>query len=252
MVGRPGRDLLRRKLPEFKSARRIDCVIVNAENASGGRGLEPQSAEEIFAAGTDIITLGDHTWQAKDLRPYLTANQHRCIRPANYAEGAEGRGWTIVEAAGLKIGVMNLIGRVFMGLLVDCPYRKADEILSGPLARADLVICDMHAEASSEKVGIARYLDGRAALVFGTHTHVQTADERILPGGTAAISDLGMCGSMNGILGMDADVALERLTTGLPSAYRVAEGEPALHGVLCLIDRQTLKASQIERIRITD
>lgn len=250
VVGRPGRELLRQKIPGLRSDRRIDCVIVNSENASGGRGLEPQSADEIFAAGVDVITLGDHTWQAKDLRGYLETNRHRCIRPANYPDGAKGRGWTLVEINGLKIGVMNLIGRVFTGLLVDCPFRKADEILDGPLAKADFVVCDMHAEATSEKIGMARWLDGRAAIVFGTHTHVQTADERLLPGGTAAISDVGMCGSMNGVLGMDADVALERLTTGLPSAYKVAEGAPALHGIVCVLDRESKKPISIERIRI--
>lgn len=251
VVGRPGRDLLREQLPKLRAQHKLNFIVVNAENASGGRGLEPATAREIFDFGVDVITLGDHTWQARDLRNYLAENQAKCIRPANYAAGSPGRGWTTVTtASGVKVGVMNLLGRVFMGLLVDCPFRAADTILAESLADCDVVICDIHAEATSEKIAMARYLDGRASLVFGTHSHVQTSDERILSGGTAALTDVGMCGSTNGVLGMDTEVALERFLTGRPSSYRVAEGSPELNGLVCTVNLKSKKAVHIERLRI--
>jgi metallophosphoesterase (TIGR00282 family) len=225
-------------------------VIVNAENASGGVGIDPESAREISHAGADILTLGDHTWQRREAAGWLESNSNLCIRPANYPTGAPGRGavvWT--SADGFRIGVMNLLGRVFMNFPLDCPFRKADELLAGPLADCDAVVCDIHAEATSEKMALARYLTGRVALVFGTHTHVQTADHTILGEGTAFMSDLGMCGPTDSVIGMDGETALRRFLTGMPHAYKIGRGPVVLSGCVLSVARASGRAVSIEPVR---
>lgn len=250
LVGRPARAALNRCLPELRAAQNLDLVIANAENAAGGVGIDPKTALEIRSAGVDVITLGDHAWQRREIRAFLDKNASWCLRPANYAAGAPGRGWTIAEArGGRRVGVMNLIGRVFMAATLDCPFRGAMELLQGPLADCPVRVCDFHAEATSEKVAMGRFLDGRSSLVFGTHTHVQTADERILLGGTGYITDLGMCGSDGGVIGMDTEAALSRFLTGLPNAHKVAKGHATLHGVICSVDTDTGRAHSIERLQ---
>lgn len=249
VVGRTGRQAIKIALPELKRKFSADLVIVNSENAAGGAGLDAGTAREIFEAGVDVITLGDHTWQKKDLYPILERDSHQMIRPANYPQGAPGRGWLIVERKGIKIGVFNLIGRVFMTLLVDCPFTEAERIIAGPLADCAVRIGDLHAEATSEKIAMGRYLDGKISLLFGTHTHVQTADEVILPGGTAYISDLGMTGSPEGVIGMDRDVALKRFLTGMPHSYKVASGDGLICGVAARFDAVSGRALEISRIR---
>jgi len=240
---------LQRLLPSLVKRLNANGVIVNGENAAGGLGLDAKTADEIRAAGASVVTLGDHTWQKKELKVAIESRTSWLIRPGNYPPGAPGNGHTIVSLGGEKLGVMNLLGRVFINFPLDCPFRTADALLNGPLKECSMIVCDMHAEATSEKLAMARHLDGRVSLVFGTHTHVQTADERILPGGTAFISDLGMCGSQDGVIGMDARVALQRFLTGLPLAYEVAAGEPVLHGIVCEFDPRSGKAISIERIR---
>jgi len=249
VVGRSGRLALKQALPELRQGFEADLVIANGENAAGGAGLDAGTARELFESGVDLMTLGDHTWQKKDLHSVLERDAHRLIRPENYAPGAPGRGWLTIERKGVSIGVFNLMGRVFMNLLLDCPFAAADRILDGPLADCTIRICDMHAEATSEKIAMGRYLDGRTSLVFGTHTHVQTSDESILAGGTAYITDLGMSGSADGVIGMDGAVALKRFLTGRPHAYQVADGDGLLCGVAVRFDAATGRALEITRIR---
>jgi 2',3'-cyclic-nucleotide 2'-phosphodiesterase len=250
VVGRPGRSALKQRLRALRLATRADMVIVNAENASGGVGIDPESAREIGDAGADILTLGDHTWQRREAAEWLSHNEDFCIRPANYPAGAPGAGavvWTADD--GFRVGVMNLLGRIFINFPLDCPFRKADEILAGPLADCDAVILDMHAEATSEKMAIARYLRGRVALVYGTHTHVQTADHAILGEGTAFMSDLGMCGPTESVIGMDPDVALKRFLTGMPHAYKIGRGPVVISGCVVTIARASGHAVAIEPVR---
>ena len=250
IVGRPGRMALSRKSLWLQERYHHDFLLVNAENAAGGLGISIATAQELHDLGVDAITLGDHTWKQKDAGALLNSCRY-CLRPANYPSGAPGQGWAVFNLEnGVQVGVCNLLGRVFTGALVDCPFRTADKLLAGPLRECKIIICDFHAEATSEKTAMAHYLNGRVSLVFGTHTHVQTADERISPQGTAAITDLGMCGNSAGIIGMHAETALTRFITGLPAAYKLAEGAPLLCGLLCDIDPDSGKALAIERIRV--
>lgn len=250
VVGRPGRRALVKIVRELKARHKADLVIANGENASGGLGFDPESAKEIESAGVDLITLGDHTWQRSGIGDYLSKNTHWCVRPANYPPGAPGKGWLVKDlGGGLSLGLFNLLGRVYMTSPLDCPFRAADEILSGPLSKCQIKICDMHAGATSEKVALGRYLDGKVSLIFGTHTHVQTADEQVLAGGTGYITDIGMCGAEGGVIGMSSEVALARFLTGLHHSYKIAAGRAQVNGIVATIDRGTGKAVSIERIR---
>jgi metallophosphoesterase (TIGR00282 family) len=249
VVGRPGRAAIASLCKPLREKERIDLTVINAENAAGGLGLDAGSALEIRDAGADVLTLGDHAWQRRETRDFLKANANWCVRPYNYPPGAPGSGaviWT--SKSGVRVGIMNLIGRVFINGALDCPFRAADEILSGPLKDCAITLCDFHAEATSEKLAMARYLDGRVSVLVGTHSHVQTSDECILPGGTGYITDLGMCGSRDGVIGMDAEVALARFLTGLPHAYKVAEGTGWLSGVVAEIDVKSGKCTSIARV----
>jgi metallophosphoesterase (TIGR00282 family) len=229
----------------------VDLVIANAENASGGVGLNPNCAEELRAAGVDIITLGDHSWQHKEMRDFLSRDDTGwCIRPANYPAGVPGKGVTVWKHTdGAEVGVMNLLGRVFLSGLLDCPFKAADQIIISELAACAVRICDFHAEATSEKLALGHMLDGRVSLIFGTHTHVQTADERISMQGTGIISDLGMCGPSDGVIGMDSEVALKRFISGLPHAYKLAKGRPVVQGLEAVIDISSGKCLELRRIR---
>ncbi len=249
VVGRPGRRGLTKILRSLREKLALDLVIANGENASGGLGFDPESAKELQEAGVDLVTLGDHTWQRSGIGDFLARNKSWCVRPANYPPGAAGSGWLIHHLGKTSIGVFNVLGRVYMTSPLDCPFRAADDILNGPLAGCTIKICDAHAGATSEKVGLGRYLDGRASLVFGTHTHVQTADEQILPGGTAYISDVGMCGAESGVIGMATEVALARFLTGLHHSYRIGSGAAQINGIVAAFDPDTGKALSIERVR---
>lgn len=248
VVGRPGREIIARHIPELRRQWNIDLVIVNGENSAGGQGLDPGGAEELRAAGVDLITLGDHTWQRKQIRGFLDDAGDWCLRPANYPAGAPGSGSAIVSSKKGRVFVANLIGRVFIQSPLDCPFRAVDQLLADRASEVPIRIIDMHAEATSEKIAMAWHLDGRASLVFGTHTHVQTADERISASGTAAITDLGMCGPREGVIGMDRRVALGRFISGLPAAYEVSPGAAGISGVLCEIEISSGKAQRIARV----
>jgi len=249
VVARPGRQALAQLLPALRKELALDLVIANGENAAGGSGIDPQCAREIYQAGVDVITLGDHTWRRREVVQVLTSEQSRCIRPANFSEELPGNGWIIhTHASGISIGVFNLIGRTFMNMPLDCPFKKVDQLLSGPLADVQVLICDMHAEATSEKMAMGRYLDGRVSICFGTHTHVPTADQQLLPGGTAYVTDLGMCGSTAGVIGLKTEVALERFIKGIPAGYKPALEFPELHGVLAVVDSGSGHAREITRV----
>ena len=240
--------MVRREVRRRRREGEVDFVVANAENASGGRGLDPDALEELLDGGVDVVTSGNHIWQHRSLLPSLD-REERLLRPLNFPEGSSGHGWTMVEADnGVRVGVLNLIGRAFMGSS-DCPFRAADQAIESEGERAQVLLVDMHAEATSEKVGMGWYLDGRVAAVVGTHTHVQTADERVLPGGTAHLSDLGMCGPMDSVLGMRRKEVLERFLTQRPTRFEVAKGDLLLQGALVDVDESTGRARSIERVR---
>lgn len=247
IVGSPGRGIFARVVHRLRAEKQVDLVIANAENAAAGRGLTPALAEELFAAGADALTLGDHAWDQKEILPYLD-RETRIVRPANFAPGCPGRGFATVDTPAGRFAVLSLIGRVFMPP-ADCPFRTADELLKRHAQAGVPVFVEMHAEATSEKIAIGRYLDGRVASVVGTHTHVQTSDEAILPGGTAYVTDLGMTGPKDSVLGRDLDSVLKKFITGLPTKFEVAEKDVALEGVLLHIDPRTGRAAKIKRLR---
>ncbi len=225
----------------------VHACIANGENAAGGFGLTAQTAEEMFASGVDFITGGNHTFDKRDFAEYLE-NSNRVIRPANYAPGVAGRGAATFSANGVTIGVLNIMGRTFMPPSDD-PFRCADGWLRELRERTPVIIVDVHAEATSEKVALGRYLDGRVSCVFGTHTHVQTADEQILSGGTAYISDLGMTGPTDGIIGMESGAVLDRFLTGLSERFSVQKSGPKQFcGAVVAIDPKSGRANEIKRI----
>ncbi len=245
VVGHPGRDAVKAILPGLKKEVRPNLTIVNGENAAGGFGLTAKIAAELKAAGADVITTGNHVFAQKEFVGELPGLE-RVLRPANYPAPAPGQGWWVVEAGGHKVLVMNLIGRIFLDPMDD-PFRTADAILEAH-PDAPIVFCDMHAEATSEKTAMGWYLAGRASAVVGTHTHVATADARILPGGTAYVTDVGMVGPRDGCIGMDKDVVLQRFLTGVPNRFVVASGPVTFNSVLVTINPSTGRATSIQRI----
>lgn len=250
VVGRPGRQLFRRHLPDLRVSLRLDMVIANGENAAGGIGLTPETLRELLDAGVDVVTSGNHIWKHREMHACLD-REERVIRPLNYGDKAPGRGWTVFRLpCGFGVGVLNLLGRAFMEPL-DCPFAAADAAL--PLlvqAGANAVLIDFHAEASSEKRAMTHYLDGRAAAVLGTHTHVQTADACISPSGTANLTDLGMCGvEESSVIGMAKEAVLRRFVSGLPQHFIPAKGEASFNGALLEIDKITGKALSIRLVR---
>jgi len=252
IVGQNGRDALSATLPTLITMHSPEFVIVNGENATSGRGLIPHHAHQIFLAGAHVITLGNHAWDQKELASYLP-NEQRIIRPSNYPEDTPGRGCGVFLADnGVKVGVANVAGRVNMEPLDD-PFKHADRIMDYFQAQgARVTFFDFHAEATSEKQAFGYYLDGRATAVVGTHTHVQTADEHLLPGGTAYITDVGMTGPQHSVIGMSLDQVLKRFTTQRPVRFDVATGPALLNAVIIEVDSQSGKATNIERIKIRD
>ncbi len=234
IVSSMGVAALRRRLKGLIEEHNIDFVIANGENATGGIGLDKKTAKEILDCGVDCITLGDHTWSKKDLIQTLDEKPHKVIRPINFPKGAPGAGSAIFElSSGKTIGVANAIGRVFFNQALDCPFKAIDELYEGEFKNCDLKLLDFHAEATSEKIAMGYHVDGRFSLVVGTHTHVQTADDRVLPKGTGFLTDLGMCGPDDGVIGMDSDQALGRFIQGLPFSYKPAKGIPVISGIVC-------------------
>lgn len=248
VTGKPGRKILAGRLPGLRRSHGVDVVIANGENAAGGKGLTAGVAAELFAAGVDGLTGGNHIWQNREAYDLLDADP-RVLRPANYPPGAPGRGAAVITAAGgARLGVLNLQGRVFMNH-IDDPFRAGREQAEVLRAQVPVVVVDIHAEATSEKVAMGWYLDGRVSAVIGTHTHVQTADERILPGGTAYITDVGMTGPRDGIIGMAREGILERFLTQLPIRFEVAPGPVQLNGVIVTVAEDG-RATAIERVQI--
>lgn len=247
IMGQAGRTAFARAAARLRRELQLDLIVANGENAAAGRGITPALCEELFAAGADLITLGDHTWDQKELLPYLD-REPRLLRPANFAPGCPGRGLATIDVKGTRVSVLVLQGRVFMSP-ADCPFRCADALLAktGDLGR--ILIVEIHAEATSEKCAMGHYLDGRATSVAGTHTHIQTADERLLPKGTAYLTDLGMTGPDHSVIGMDIATVLPRFLTGLPTKFEVAAGPLFLHGALIEVDKKTGRAKRIKRIR---
>lgn len=230
IFGRPGRKIVTEYLPELKERFQPELVVANGENAAGGFGLTRKVAEELFALGIDVLTSGNHIWDQKDMLTYI-GEEARILRPANYPPGVPGTSVFIHRGQDCVIAVLNLMGRVFMADY-DCPFRTTDQLLEGLPEDVTHVLVDFHAEATSEKVAFARYLDGRVSAVVGTHTHVATADEQIMPKGTAYVTDLGMCGPIHGILGVEPDVVIEKFLTQLPTRFSVAKGPSILTGVV--------------------
>ena len=249
IVGGPGRSVFRKVVAQLREANEIHAVVANGENAAGGSGITAALAQELFDAGADVVTLGDHTWNQKGLDAYI-AGERRLIRPANFSALCPGRGITTVQTPVGPLTVMNLIGRVFRATPYGCPFTEADRLLAA-LPAGSPVVVDFHAEATSEKIALGRHLDGRVAAVVGTHTHVQTSDERILPGGTAYLTDLGMTGPVDSVLGRDISAVLKKFRTGMPVKMEIASGPSALEGAIVDIDRTTLKAVSIRRVRIS-
>lgn len=247
VVGSPGREALKHCLPLLRDQYHVDVCIANGENAAGGFGLTAQTAEEMFASGVDFITSGNHIFDKREAMPFLQKTD-RVVRPANYAPATPGRGYGTVSANGTTIGVINLMGRTFMPP-VDDPFRCVDACLEALRDRAQMIVVDVHAEATSEKVALSRYLDGRVSFLFGTHTHVQTADEQILPKGTAYVSDLGMTGPSDGVIGMEQEAVLGRFLVGISDRFAVQKSGPKQFcGVVAEIDAKTGKATSVKRI----
>ncbi|MBV6458321.1 MAG: 2',3'-cyclic-nucleotide 2'-phosphodiesterase [Fimbriimonadaceae bacterium] len=248
IVGRPGREAVKRHLPKLLQDHQPRFVIANGENAASGVGITPDIAEDLFKAGVDAITLGNHAFNKREIFGYLDAG-HPIIRPANLPAGAPGIGRCEVTREGVTLAIYNLCGRVFLDGYDD-PFRLTEEMVAAETTSH--IFVDFHAEATSEKIAMAYHLEGRVTAVVGTHTHVTTADERVLPGGTAAITDVGMCGPENGVLGMDRSIILNRFRTSLPQKFEVADGVGVISGVVIDVETDTGRATGISRVRVAN
>jgi 2',3'-cyclic-nucleotide 2'-phosphodiesterase len=250
IVGRPGRDLVRLGLRPLVEHHAIDLVIANGENSAGGFGITREIGDDLLDRGVDVLTSGNHIWDKKEALDYIAA-QPRLLRPANYPAGVPGRGSFVARtASGRSAGVLNVMGRVFM-LNIDDPFAVAAREVAALRERTPVVFVDFHAEATSEKIAMGWHLDGLATAVVGTHTHVQTADEQVLPGGTAYLTDVGMTGPHDGIIGVERGPAMTRFLTGMPARYETATGNPRLHAVVIDADEQTGRANGITRLSLS-
>lgn len=250
VIGKPGRDLLRALVPPLVRARGIDVVVANAENSAGGLGTTPETADDMLSLGCQVLTGGNHTWKHREFHGYLDKSD-RTLRPYNYPAGAPGRGLGVYGLPdGRMYAVVNLIGRTFMEA-VENPFLAVERALAEVGGRTRVVIVDMHAEATSEKRAMGWHLDGRASVVWGTHSHVPTADEEILPGGTAYLTDLGMTGPYASVIGLEPEQSIKKFVTNRPTAYRLAEGNPQLRALYVDIDDATGKAISVERLKLT-
>ncbi len=249
IVGSPGRTAISRELHRLVDRHAVDLVVANGENAAGGFGITPDTAAELYRQGIHLLTSGNHIWDKKDNSGFLD-REDRIIRPLNYPPGTPGRGATVLETpAGTKVGVLNLEGRVYMKNL-DCPFRCADAELELLKRQTDIILVDFHAETTSEKASLGWYLDGRVSAVVGTHTHVQTADERILPNGTAYITDVGMTGSFDSVIGVDKHQAIQRFLTQQPVKFDIPKKDLRINAVVIGVEVKTGKAVSIERINV--
>src|SRR5437016_6549123 len=248
IFGEPGRAALAKLLPRLREQHAIDFCVVNCENAAGGFGITGPMAKQMLEQGADVMTSGNHIWDKKEIIEYI-GKENLLLRPANFPAGTPGVGYVTVKCGPHKVTVLNLMGRVFM-LPIDCPFQKADEILPELRKDTPIIIVDMHAEATSESQAMGWHLDGRVSAVVGTHRHVQTADERVLPKGTAYITDLGMTGPTDSVIGVDTDLALDRFISQMPNRFEPAKGPVALHGALIKVDAETGRGLSIERLRV--
>lgn len=248
IVGSPGRDAVRRLIPVLQKEYGLDFIIANAENAAGGSGITPKVADDLFNAGVCVLTAGDHIWKRREIFEVID-REKRILRPLNFPAGAPGNGWNVYNTAkGVKIGIINVQGRVFMEAL-ECPFKTTRQAVEALSRDTRNIIVDIHAEATSEKVALGWYLDGLVSAVLGTHTHVQTADEKVLPGGCAYITDVGMTGPLDSVIGRTIDNVLERFITSIPRRFEVAKDNIQLQGVVVDLDENTGKARAIVRIQ---
>ena len=246
VIGNIGHARLIKDLPTIKTDKHIDFVIVNGENAAEGSGITEKQYRDLLKAGTNVVTMGDHTWGKREIFKFI--NEDNIVRPANLSNKVPGRGYTILECQDTIICVINVLGRAFMSVNSDNPFECVEKILQK--IKADIYVVDMHGEATAEKIALARYFDGKVSAVYGTHTHVQTADEQILAGGTGFISDVGMTGPTNSVIGMDVGVSFKRFVTSIPEKYKAAEGPTCINGVIFEIDNNNGKTISVERINI--
>jgi metallophosphoesterase (TIGR00282 family) len=247
IVGEPGRDAVIRRLPELKEKHGVDFAIVNGEIAAGGRGITGKITIDLLRAGVSVVTTGDHIWDQKDVFGFLNL-EPRLLRPVNYPPGAPGSGSIVLDTAKGKVGVINVQCRTFMQPILENPFRAVEAAVNKVREETPNIVVDVHGETTSEKIAMGRFLDGKVSAVLGTHTHVQTADEQIFPGGTAFICDAGMCGPVNSILGRAIEPIMNRFISNLPASFPVASGEVRLRGALLEIDEKTGRASRITRV----
>ncbi len=247
IVGGPGRMAMARVATRYKADRRAEFVIANAENSAAGRGITQALAEELFAGGADVLTMGDHVWDQKQSVPYFD-QEPRMVRALNLPPGCPGKGAITVQTPAGPLTVIQLMGRTFMNATADCPFRTIDAWLKKNAAQSKMIIVDMHAEATSEKVAMGKFLDGRVSAVLGTHTHIQTADEAVTAKGTAYLTDLGMTGPCDSVIGRTTDAILERFITGMPTKFEIASGDVRLHGALLTLDPASGRALKIKRV----
>lgn len=249
IVGGPGRRVVKELLPQLKENNNIDFCVINGENAAGGFGLTEEIADELFDMGIDVITSGNHIWDRREIAPYLQSNP-RILRPVNYPPENPGRGSGVFQAGnGQQVGVINLQGRVFMKE-IDCPFRTVNSVIQQLKEETDLILVDFHGEATAEKVAMGWYLDGRVTAVIGTHTHIQTADERVLPGGTGYITDAGMSGGIDGVIGIKAELAIKRFITQTPNRFQPSDKNLVVMGVILTVDTQSCRTEKIERFQL--
>lgn len=248
LVGESGVKKLKDELPKIRAKENIDFVIVNAENSAGGMGITTKIFNDLLNMKIDCITMGNHTWGKKDIFSFI--DNPKLLRPANYSKGVVGKGMGIYNCNGKKIAVINLIGRTDMNILSENPFTVANDLVNSIADKADIIIIDFHAEATAEKIAMAMYLDGKITALYGTHTHVQTADETILKNGTAYITDIGMTGPKNSVIGMDPAASIKRFVTSLPERYKLADGECILNGCVFEINDENCRVMKINRIFI--
>jgi len=250
IVGRPGRQVVHQKLPQVIREHKIDLVVANGENIAGGSGITANLFNKLRSYGVDVVTLGDHVYRKPDIFPTLQTSE-RIVRPANLAVSAVGRPFTVVTTnSGVQVGVFCVLGRIFMNSPADDPFAAAERVLDQAPASVKCWVCDVHAEATSEKIAMGHWLDGRVSMIVGTHTHVPTADAKVLPGGSAFIADLGMCGPYDSVLGRRKDRVVKFMTTSMPQQFDVATGDVRMCGAIAEIDEKTGAAVSMERIEV--
>ena len=249
VVGKVGRRALQRVLPGLIERERADFVVANCENVAGGAGVDAKSCEELLGAGVDALTSGNHIWKLRDIGEYLDRSEGRLLRPANFPGDAPGRGWGVFTSnSGARVAVVNLIGRVFMAS-VDCPFQAGESIVAEAKRACPVVLVDMHCDATSEKGAMGWFLDGRVSAVVGSHTHIQTADQRVLPQGTGYITDVGMCGPIDSVIGVKPELAIRRFVTQRPTRFETASGKAVVQGAVVSVDEESGRATGIERIQ---